>query len=185
MAASRLPSISDLCKLIDIDPETGEMTWAERPVSWFSPAGRVSAQGRANMWNGHNAGKPCFNTLRADGYLRGSFRGKEILTHRLIWAMHYGAWPEMDIDHINGDRADNRLQNLRLASRGQNSRNKKRQSNNTSGHTGVALSQGRWRARIWVRRKLVFSQSFATLDEAVAARDAAQKLYDFGPNHGT
>ena len=83
----------------------------------------------------------------------------------------------MLIDHCSGDKTDNRRDNLRVASRSQNAVNTKLRKDNTSGHVGVALEKGRWRAQIRYENKRRFLGYFKTLDEAVIARDAAEALY--------
>src|SRR6185436_19695973 len=79
--------------------------------------------------------------------------------HRLAWLYVHGDWPPMKLDHVNGNRADNRLHNLRLANDAQNTYNKPAQSNNTSGFKGVSQikSTGRWRASINNQHLGVFS----------------------------
>ena len=72
---------------------------------------------------------------------------REYAAHRLAWFYHYGTWPDEFIDHINGLRDDNRISNLRIATRSQNMANRSKQSNNTSGLKGVSFNK---RARKWV-----------------------------------
>lgn len=67
--------------------------------------------------------KEAFTTYRL-GYLNGSHLGYTYDAHRIAWALYYGAWPEKEIDHWNGDRADNRIRNLRDVSHLENSRNR-------------------------------------------------------------
>lgn len=109
------------------------------------------ARRSSNAMAGHNAG-----TVRPDGYLQVSLFGKTQLVHRVIWEMHNGPIPDgMEIDHINHDRLDNRIENLRIVSRQENSVNLSKRIDNTSGIVGVSWSKrmGKWRARISVNKK--------------------------------
>ena len=106
--------------------------------------------------------------------------------HRLIWCWHYGEIPEsMFIDHIDRDKKNNRIENLRLATNHENQYNRKLNNNNKSGFTGVYLDSdtGSWRARIVFNRKLIFLGSFGTKEQAILARKQAELKYcgDFIP----
>jgi len=106
------------------------------------------------------------------GYKRITYRESTCLVHRLVWKWWYGYDPE-EIDHINGNKSDNRIDNLRSVSCSTNNRNRPMQCNNTSGFTGVAWykSIGRWSARVKVNRKTVHIGVYDTPQEANAARD--------------
>ncbi|MDX3744647.1 HNH endonuclease signature motif containing protein, partial [Pseudomonas sp.] len=71
--------------------------------------------------------------LDHDGYLRINVAKTSFKAHRLAWVLYYGKWPDGDIDHINCDRADNRIENLRECSRSQNCHNTSLRRNNKSG----------------------------------------------------
>ena len=96
--------------------------------------------------------------------------------HRLAWLYVYGEWPAVQIDHINGDRADNRLANLREATGAENMQNQRRpQSNNQSGFLGVRPSGGRWRAAIMVGGRKRYLGCFGTPEKASEAYVAAKR----------
>jgi hypothetical protein len=84
------------------------------------------------------------------GYIVIGMMNREYKAHRLAWLYHYGEWPSGIIDHINTDRADNRISNLREANKSENGYNRRRNRNNTSGYTGVFIHKrtGYWHARI-------------------------------------
>nr|WP_175479900.1 HNH endonuclease signature motif containing protein [Paracoccus homiensis] len=105
--------------------------------------------------------------------------------HRVAWAVIHGRWPNGEIDHINGDRSDNRLANLREVTKRENHRNMAIRSDNTSGVTGVywAREKGKWAAYIKAD-KMVALGRYDTFAEAVAARRAAEKVLGYHPNHG-
>lgn len=120
-------------------------------------------------------------TQHSAGYLSGSIMGWPHVAHRVAWLIVNGYWPH-EIDHINGNRADNRIKNLREVTRKANSENHAIASNNTSGATGVNFDKksGRWYAKI-AGRYLGMS---ATFEEALALRKAAELDHGYHPNHG-
>lgn len=120
----------------------------------------------------------------SDGYLRVKINSVAFRVHRIIWLITYGEWPEGQIDHINGVRDDNRIENLRAVSVVGNQQNQHMRVDNTSGTTGVRLESGAWTAKIRVRGKRLHLGRFKSLEEAAAARKSAELLYGFHPNHG-
>lgn len=107
---------------------------------------------------------------RQDGYRSIEVGGKAYFEHRLIWAHVHGEWPLKHIDHINGDRSDNRLSNLREASVQENAQNRKRRSDNKSGFAGVSRHKdGKWVSSITVAQTSKYLGIFKTPEEA---RDA-------------
>jgi hypothetical protein len=108
------------------------------------------------------------------------------LTHRLVWLYVYGEWPKDEIDHINHDRGDNRISNLRHINRYENQKNRPMQENNTSGVVGVCWDKDRekWRSNIKVNRKNIYIGRYDEMADAVEARKDAEKKYKFHENHG-
>jgi hypothetical protein len=98
----------------------------------------------------------------------------------------YGSWPEDQIDHINGNKKDNRLENLRAVSNRENLRNKKIYKNNTSGTIGVSFYKSKqgYQASIKINGKRKNLGVFKNKEEAIAARAAANIKYNFHENHG-
>jgi AP2 domain. len=113
---------------------------------------------------------------RSTGYHRIRIGAHTYSTHRLAWLYVTGEWPQHELDHINGERADNRWQNLREATHQQNAFNRKLRSDNSSGHRRVRWNKqcGKWQAFCTRAGKHTHLGLFATLEEAVAARDAAE-----------
>jgi hypothetical protein len=110
------------------DPETGSLIWLPRGNARFD-----------NRNAGNIAG-----AKRSDGYISVGFNNKAYLAHRLIWRFVYGEWPEFEIDHINGDKADNRIENLRACTTAENRRNMPVRRNKTSRYSGVRKSRNAW-----------------------------------------
>jgi hypothetical protein len=116
---------------------------------------------------------------------------KPRLAHRLAWLMHYGVEPGGLVDHINGDREDNRIDNLRIATFSQNAANAKLHTRNTSGLKGASriTKRGRltdkWQSSITVQNKRVHLGTFDTKEAAHAAYlGAARKHYGEYANDG-
>lgn len=118
----------------------------------------------------------------SNGYLATSVGGKTYLAHRLAWLIAYGAFPREDIDHINRDKSDNRLKNLRDVPRKLNIENRNPTRANTSGVPGVYWEpeNQKWRAKIRHNYKQIHLGRFATKAEAIRARQAAEQMY-FAP----
>lgn len=122
-------------------------------------------------------------SVRNDGYRSVELDGVSHYEHRLVWLIVNGEWPERHLDHINGNRADNRIANLRLASVSENAQNRKVRSDNKAGIVGVRKQANAWLASIGVRGRKFHLGSFATKEEARAAYLAAKsRLHEFQPS---
>lgn len=110
------------------------------------------------------------------GYLRVSVNKKTYPVHKLIYVLHHGDWPKF-IDHINGVRDDNRIENLRTATANENARNCKIPKSNSSGFKGVCFDNTRklWIAHITVENKYKFLGYFADIEDAKSVRFEAEK----------
>lgn len=171
-------SAAVLRSLLACDPERGELVWQPRSASMFETSRAVS------RWNACYAGKPAFDTMEQKGYKSGKLSGKRLKAHRVIWAWVHDEWPD-EIDHINGDKTDNRISNLRGVDHAENSRNRKLYSNNTNGSIGVfQRPSGRWGAHINADGKRVVIGTFDTKELAAEARRKAELEQDYHPNHG-
>lgn len=133
----------------------------------------------------NSTGKPAFSAVHVKGYRCGWFKGKNLLAHRVAFAMHHGKWPDQ-IDHLNGDRTDNRICNLRSVSSGQNAKNQAMRQSNTSGYTGVSMHKpsGLWQAYINERGKRHSLGYFRCATAAGLARAAEAKARGFSERHG-
>ena len=183
MAKRPLPTPEELRQLLDYNPETGEMFWKERPAAMFCDVDK-NRELIARAWNKRWVGKPAFTAINA-GYLTGALFSANCRAHRVAWEIYHGEWPENQIDHINGDRSDNRISNLRHVTDAENKQNVKRRSDNTSGVTGIGnFGAGKWRAQIMCAQIRHHIGIFHTFDEAVAARKKAETDMGFHKNHG-
>ena len=113
MVESNLPEPDLLRQVLSYDPESGSLSWLSRSVGMFTGSEKCRPEAAAARWNSRFAGKPAFQTDFSQGYKCGEFNGQTLLAHRVVWAIHYGQWPKGVIDHINHNRADNRISNLR------------------------------------------------------------------------
>jgi hypothetical protein len=179
-----LPSPEVLRQLLRYDPETGKLFWLPRSVEWFED-GMHSAEHCMGKWNSKNAGNEAF-TAYLKGYRQGQIFNHRYYAHRVIWLMIVGELPAQ-IDHLNGNRGDNRWRNLRAASASMNSRNSARRLDNKSGMSGVswARREQRWRARINdIEGKEVYLGYFKSFEDAVSARKSAELMHGYHVNHG-
>lgn len=182
MAAQQMPPQERLRKLLDYSPETGLLVWRELAPADFRQGAR-GPDTAAKIWNRVNAGRPALSTPKANGYLCGGLDYQQLLQHRVIWKWMTGEEPD-NIDHINGNPADNRWQNLRSVSRHINMRNMKKSAANRSGVTGVGFHDGRWVASHTVAGKTRHLGKFGDKESAIAARQRWENGQGFHPAHG-
>ena len=178
MANRPLPTPETLRQLLDYDPATGLLTWKERPLSFFSGSNEKVRVRGWKIWNAKYPGK--IAGVLTNGYVSVKIFDRMHLSHRIIWAMVYGIWPDQ-IDHINGQPSDNRLSNLRSVSQQINQRNQRRHKTNTSGRTGVAWNRfrGCWVAYIRIGKRTKYLGGYQSFDAAVSARMVAEEEYGF------
>ena len=152
-------------ELFDYDPESGDLRWKTRAARCVTVGAKAG-------------------TLKRDGYVQVTVKKKCYQAHRVAWTVVHGIWPGSDIDHMNGDRSDNRLANLRCVTREENMQNQRRahRSNKSSGILGVHFyaRTGRWKATIYVNGKNRFLGYHATADEAATAYARAKEALHSG-----
>ena len=149
--------------LLHYDPETGVFKWKDT-FGWKAKRGTIAGG------------------INGSGYIYIRLKRKKYRAHRLAWLYTYGKFPEDQIDHINRDKTDNRLVNLRAVSGKENSRNQFIPTNNTSGHIGVSwdTEKNRWRVQI---AKVSYGR-FKSKGDAVAKAKEVYKELGFHENHG-
>lgn len=163
LAKPRRPKITDrdeLLRYLEVDCARGLIWW------------------RRGRFAGKLAGG-----LNAQGYWTVNINYSHHRAHHIIWIVAYGRTAS-EIDHIDGDRSNNAIANLREVTRTENLRNRGRSVANNSGVIGVNFQSGKWRARIYVDRRAIELGRFDTIDEAIIARRTAEADYGFHPNHG-
>lgn len=156
---------------LDYNPLTGTFTW--KP--WGTPT-----------WRGRFAGTKAGHRSSSDGYVRIGFhddQGKRwsFLGHRLAWFYVHGCFPPDQVDHIDGDRSNNALGNLRLATQAQNCANTRTRRDNSFGRKGVTKNGTGFQARITVGGERYSLGTYRTPEEAheVYAREAARRFGEF------
>jgi hypothetical protein len=115
------------------------------------------------------------------GYRQVQLQGKKYMVHRIIWELNNGAIPEnMTIDHINQNKSDNRIENLRLASHAENCRNRGLRKDSTTGYKGVSWNKKaqKYSAQVGIDNKQKHLGYFDTAEEAfVVYQKASQELH--------
>ncbi len=154
-------SIKEECfRKLDFDQETGVFTWKN--------------DGTRGVKAGDIAG-----TKMKSGYVMLSVKGKRLLAHRIAWLFVHGEFPEGNIDHINRNKSDNRIANLRPATYEQNAQNRLKNIKNTSGYKGVTWHKRdeRWQAAITVRKKVIHLGYYKNVEDAYKAYTEASKKH--------
>ena len=145
---------AELLEVANYNPDTGGFTRKTSPAKRFKPGQQMGC-------------------LQPSGYVRVRIAGKYYFAHRLAWFYVHGVWPPKDIDHINRDRADNRLSNLRCVTHQENMRN--------NGMLGVYLDRQKkkrtWIAAITVSGRQKYLGTFEDFFEAVCVRKSAEAKY--------
>lgn len=144
----------DVRDALSYNPDTGVFVWrVTRHVRAGTPAGYVDPDGRRYV----------------------TVSKRRYRTSILAWFFFYGVWPTSEVDHRDRDTGNDRIANLRLATRAENAANRGRQSNNTSGFIGVSFHKptGRFQAYVMKDQRATFLGRFDTAEEAARVRDAA------------
>jgi hypothetical protein len=177
--SNNLEAYMALAAQVSYDPESGIFVWLPR-----KGGNRLT-----RTWNTRFAGREC-GIVTSKGYRVIGFyydaKHRTLKSHRLAWLIVYGDLPEGEIDHINRDRADNRIANLRDVSQFINKRNMTMKRNNTSGITGVSWSahSGKWLAAASVNGKSHHVGLFSCKNEAADAVKAFRAKHGFTESHG-
>jgi len=151
---------------VDYDPETGILVRKKT----------LGKRGRAGEILGYR---------KTEGYVACPLLKKTYYAHHLAWAIYYGEIPELEIDHINGVKWDNRIANLRQVTATQNAYNAATRSDNASGARGVfkLKNQEKWISYITYQGKRMNLGTFNSFEDAVSVRKQAEAFYhgEFSP----
>ena len=151
---TRKPDITqeELRQAFDYNEEAGDLCWKYRPA------------------NNVKIGVPV-RAKNTDGYYQVGFKRKVYTVHRIIWMLVYGEWPDAEIDHANCDKNDNRLENLRLSTKGQNQSNSHKRDGLTSFYKGVCWNarSKKWRAQVTHENKVMYLGEFLKQEDAYDA----------------
>lgn len=151
---------TELKNIINYNPETGQFTW-------LVSCGSVKKGDKAKV-------------NHSEGYITIVIAKKKYKAHRLAYFYMTGKMPSNDMDHLNGNRADNRWSNLRAATRKENAKNKRLRKDSKSGVHGVTLQKGKWHSRIENKHLCVSYDKF----EAICVRKSAENKLGYHENHG-
>lgn len=167
-------------ELLVYDPKSGDLFWQIRAAHWFSTAHQC------NAWNAKNANKRALTAPHVRGYLHGTIFDHKVYAHRVAWAHFYGKWPDREIDHIDGNPANNSISNLRDVEKTENAKNLSMPTTNTSGVVGVykCKKTGNWIANISVNNRHTHLGTFKIKSDAVARRKQAEAEFGYHANHG-
>jgi hypothetical protein len=159
-------SLSNIHNFIDYCPETGIMT-------------------RKKIWARRHIIGEQIGTLTKNGYLSFGINNNEYLVHRIAYFMYYSVMPSEQIDHINHNRTDNRISNLRCVDGFENHKNMSLSKLNSTGITGVTFdaSRNKWTAQIRSDGRQ-YSKRFQTKFGAIRQRILWNKEFNFHINHG-
>lgn len=170
-------------EILEYDPETGRISWKTRSVEWFRGTVGRTPEHACNHWNARHVGKSPGST-DTWGHIQIRLFGRLYAAHRLVWLHVTGKWPDDQIDHIDGNPANNAFSNLRLATNAQNSRNKRLSKSNSSGVKGVywAKDRRKWGAAIRVNYRRIHLGFYEKIEDAEAAyaKASMQHHRDFG-----
>lgn len=173
MAITHPIPVPVLRQLLRLDPETGRLYWLPRGPEWFEDGGRNGAARSAKCWNSRYAETRALSVIDRRGYQKVAIFNRKYYVHRVVFALHFGRWPNGDTDHINGDKGDNRPINLREATRTENNMN--------SGSKG---GTSRFRGVSWCSARDTWQAFFTGNDKRTRwigffpSEDAAARAYD-------
>ena len=147
---------AQLKELLNYNPDTGIFIWLQDGRGRYKRVGAIAG------------------TINDRGYLQIGINCRRYRAHRLAWFYVHGYWPPNEIDHIDRDKLNNKLSNLRLATHAENCQNFPLRRDNKYGVSGITYHgnrrKKRWQAKIKINGVLKYMGYFSTLEEAINAR---------------
>lgn len=177
MKSRELPELTFLRECFSYDRHTGKLFWKKRPLRHFA------SRAAYLIWNRRFAGKEITH-VGVDGYVIVTLSKINRRAHRIIWKIVTGQEPPECLDHRDGNRTNNKWNNLRAVTGSQNATNRTLQScKNSTGFRGVYKAKDKWRAFLFINYERVDLGLYETPEMAYAARKAAErKMYgEFAP----
>jgi hypothetical protein len=154
MKAKPLPSIEKILEVLDYDPNTGVLTWKNHAGFKWKTAGNPTTH----------------------GYLKFQLDRQVCYCHRMIWKIETGKDPANQIDHIDGNKANNHISNLREATQFENKLNQPQQKNNKTGVKNICQEKGKYPTiQIVINGLRIRETGFKTMEEAVLRLDQIKK----------
>lgn len=162
--------------LISYNPSSGECKWLKRSLDHYKHLDVNLREWACNSWNAKFSNKACGTKNRKDGYVKITILSKSYNIHRIIWLYMTGEWPDV-IDHIDGNPANNKWNNLRNVTQQINMKNQKIRKRNKSGKSGVLFVKrlNKWEVTIGNNMKRKYLGVFDNLEEAIKIREINEK----------
>lgn len=166
-------------EVLDYNTATGIFVWKKRDITHFKTKRAFT------NWNNRYAGEVAGTKKPDSGYVIISINKQMFRAHRLAWLYVYGENPKNQIDHINGVRDDNRLENLRDTQQGENHKNKRLLCSNKTGYHGITIHKnGRYRVHAWKQNVQQHLGYYKNIEDAVDARKKFELENGYHRNHG-
>lgn len=171
---------SYLKQCVSYDPKSGVFTWLKRPLSHFK------SERSCNSWNSNHAGKVVRGSKNSTGYTQVSISKKLYCAHVLAWIYIHGSTGGLQIDHVDGDKDNIAISNLRAVTEKENHKNLPKYKTNNSGCVGVNFHKrnNKYRAYISLDGKQISLGYYKDFFHACCARKSAERKYEFHENHG-
>ncbi|QIG73007.1 HNH endonuclease protein [Rhizobium phage RHph_N3_19] len=167
-----------LHELLQYDEENGLLYWRYRDIKWFKD------EHFQKIWNNRFAGKEA-GSIMPSGYKNLRILGRTKIYHRIIWWMHYGYEPSTPLDHINGQKQHNKIENLREVTPEENQKNHPTRKRSSNLPMGIRKTKfGKFNARITSKGEEIHLGNFDNLEDAENARAEAMVKFGFHENHG-